>query len=235
MKDKNYNEWHADHNLPDNDINTPWHNFVNGVLNTKLVNDKIILEIGCGRGGFSRHLIQKYPGLSKLFACDYSETALQIARQAQAPGKQLCWQKEDIQALSFSAAYFDLVISCETIEHIPDPHRALEEIFRVLKPGGVFILTCPSYFNLFGLWCLYRKVIGKPYTEGGQPYVNYIQFPSIFGKLKSLGFEVKHFHSSEFVIPWWVPKTFWYTKVPSLLSVFGSRTFYVLEKIDHAT
>ena len=111
---------------------------------------------------------------------------IQICRgngKVKVENSKITWQTEDIQRLSFDNESFDTIISCETIEHVPIP-KALSEIYRVLKPGGRFFLTCPNYFNLFGLWCVYRKIIGKPYTEGGQPYVNYILAPLIYGKLK---------------------------------------------------
>lgn len=223
-----YNTWHTLHNA-ENDIDTPWHNFVKKVLSVKDINEKCVLEIGCGRGGFSHYIVFKYPAIKLLYACDYSESALEIGR-AKFGTSKISWQHEDIQRLSFPDKTFDTVISCETIEHVPSPLKALAEMYRVLKPGGRLILTCPNYFNLFGIWCLYRKMIGKPYTEGGQPYVNYILIPAIITKIKRLGFKIDHFHSSEFVVPARVPKTFYSHETPPLLKYFGSRTFYVLSK-----
>jgi len=225
-----YNDWHSSH-VEDNDISTPWHNFVKERLTPADVEHKVVLEIGCGRGGFSNYLFQRYPLIGKLFACDYSLAALEIGKSKASSLDKIVWKQEDAQRLSFNANTFDTIISCETIEHLPEPRKALAEMHRVLKPGGRFILTCPNYFNLFGIWCLYRKIIGKPYTEGGQPYVNYIQLPSVYIKIKSLGFKIEHFHSSEFVIPARVPKTFYSFKNPPLLKYFGSRTFYSLTKI----
>ena len=226
---KNYNSWHNEH-FDDNDISTPWHNFAKSAIDTFDINYKTVLEIGCGRGGFSEYLSQQYLSIGKLYACDYSESALELGRSRTKFSSKIVWQREDIQNLSFRDNTFDTVISCETIEHVPNPRKALQELYRVLKPGGKFILTCPNYFNLLGIWCLYRKVIGKPYTEGGQPYVNYILFPAIYLKLKILGFKIQHFHSSEFVIPARVPKTFYPDMAPSVLKYFGSRTFYILRK-----
>ncbi|MDP1845274.1 MAG: methyltransferase domain-containing protein [Candidatus Moranbacteria bacterium] len=50
---------------------------------------------------------------------------------------------EDITKLSFNNGEFDLVISCEVLEHIPDYKKALEEIYRVLKKDGYFIFSVP--------------------------------------------------------------------------------------------
>lgn len=228
MEESNYDQWHSAH-VDDNDISTPWHNFAKDAIREVDADNCNVLEIGCGRGGFSKFILDKYPTINRLFACDYSESALAIATSRVDKGN-VVWQKEDIQSLSFLDNTFETIISCETIEHVPNPHRALKEMYRVLKPGGKLILTCPNYFNLFGIWVLYRKIIGKPYTEGGQPYVNYIQLPAIYGRIRFLGFKVVHFHSTEFVIPARVPKTFYPFGTPSILKWFGNRTFYILQK-----
>jgi ubiquinone/menaquinone biosynthesis C-methylase UbiE len=50
---------------------------------------------------------------------------------------------EDLQSLSFGDNTYDLVISTEVFEHIPDPYLAHREVLRVLKPGGRHIFTVP--------------------------------------------------------------------------------------------
>jgi SAM-dependent methyltransferase len=55
---------------------------------------------------------------------------------------------EDLRALSFPNNSFDLVLSAEVFEHIPEPYVALNEVFRVLKPGGSYVWTVPMNTNL---------------------------------------------------------------------------------------
>lgn len=50
---------------------------------------------------------------------------------------------EDLQRLSFADDSFDLVLSGDVLEHVPDPYRAHEEVFRVLSPGGRHVFTVP--------------------------------------------------------------------------------------------
>ena len=50
---------------------------------------------------------------------------------------------EDLQRLSFAAESFDLVLSSDVLEHVPEPYRAHEEVFRVLRPGGRHVFTVP--------------------------------------------------------------------------------------------
>ena len=55
---------------------------------------------------------------------------------------------EDLRALSFPNNSFDLVLSAEVFEHIPEPYVALNEVFRVLKPGGSYVWTVPMNTDL---------------------------------------------------------------------------------------
>jgi len=50
---------------------------------------------------------------------------------------------EDLQALSYPESSFDLVLSSDVFEHVPDPYRAHAEVLRVLRPGGHHVFTVP--------------------------------------------------------------------------------------------
>jgi SAM-dependent methyltransferase len=50
---------------------------------------------------------------------------------------------EDVMDLSYADGSFDLIVSNDVMEHIPDPAKALRECFRVLKPGGEVLATIP--------------------------------------------------------------------------------------------
>lgn len=68
---------------------------------------------------------------------------------------------EDVERLSFAAASFDLVVSNDVLEHVDDPARALAEIGRVLRPGGVLLLTVPFHTGME------NSVRRAKVTEGG--------------------------------------------------------------------
>jgi ubiquinone/menaquinone biosynthesis C-methylase UbiE len=222
----NYNSWHRQHATED-DITTSWHTFVKKSLIRHDVEGKIVLEIGCGRGGFSNYLATLAP--TQVFACDYSASAIEIAKQKYTH-ELITWKQENIMSLGFKDETFDAAISCETIEHVPDAEKAIQELYRVIKPGGRLFLTCPNYFNLFGVWCAYRWMIGKPFTEGGQPFVNYVLMPNVYRWIRSAGFKVEHFSSSELILPARTPKHFYDHGTPWWFRIFGSRTFYILNK-----
>jgi SAM-dependent methyltransferase len=54
----------------------------------------------------------------------------------------------DGQALPFAGACFDSVLCNQVLEHVPEPAQLLSEVFRVLKPGGVLLLTTPQTWGL---------------------------------------------------------------------------------------
>jgi len=52
---------------------------------------------------------------------------------------------EDMQRLTYADGSFDVVTHTEVLEHVPDDRRALAELFRVLRPGGVMVFTVPLH------------------------------------------------------------------------------------------
>jgi SAM-dependent methyltransferase len=83
----------------------------------------------------------------------------------------------DIQAIAHEDSSFDTVISCETIEHVPNPRKAVNELARVIKPGGRLLLTTPNYLGVYGLYRGYLRLTGRRYTEEGQPINNFMLLP----------------------------------------------------------
>jgi len=56
-------------------------------------------------------------------------------------------QCQDVERLTFPDASFDLCTSTEVLEHVPDDKRGLQEVRRVLRPGGRFVFTVPLSDN----------------------------------------------------------------------------------------
>jgi SAM-dependent methyltransferase len=80
---------------------------------------------------------QLHPYLNRLSTLFYSEFG----------SSETTIPSEDLLALSYPADFFDLVLTSDTLEHVPDIERAGEEIYRVLKPGGRHVCTIPVVWD----------------------------------------------------------------------------------------
>lgn len=97
-----------------------------------------VLEVGCGVGAQTVHLIERSPG-ADIVAVDISTSSLLLASQRITdchPDARVRWLRADAQDLPFPTASFDHVFVCFLLEHLPDPLGALVELHRVLRPGG---------------------------------------------------------------------------------------------------
>jgi ubiquinone/menaquinone biosynthesis C-methylase UbiE len=106
-------------------------------LRAELVGDLTgdILEIGCGPGANFEH----YPAGARVTATDYNEHMLKHARieaTSEAVTASIAIEPAEADALHFPDASFDAVVSTLVLCSIPDVARTLEEIRRVLRPGG---------------------------------------------------------------------------------------------------
>jgi SAM-dependent methyltransferase len=97
----------------------------------------------------------------------------------------------DAQLLPFADEAFDIVVSCETIEHVPDVKSALREMWRVARPAAKFFLTTPNYANLMGLYELYAR-IRHPGRRDDQPFDRRQWFLQIRRYVGGAGWTILH-------------------------------------------
>lgn len=109
-----------------------------------------ILDVGSGAGQIAGHLL-KYADADATITCtDLSWQMLRRARQRLKSGRPQ-FVAADITRLPFADGSFDCVTCGYVLEHLPDPRDGLEEIARVLEPGGrMFLLTTEDNFG--GAW-----------------------------------------------------------------------------------
>jgi ubiquinone/menaquinone biosynthesis C-methylase UbiE len=100
----------------------------------------IVLEIAAGTGRVTRHIREHIPSSAKLIASDISEDMLTVAKK-KLSHLNIDWQKIDAQQLPFSDNSIDLVVCCFGYMFVPDKPKAFAEVYRVLKPGGLFLFT----------------------------------------------------------------------------------------------
>ena len=98
-----YDRWHADRDLPDDDHHhAPWHELAREHLGE--IGGLRVIEIGCGRGGFARYLQQQG---ADLVAADFSPKAVEIARRRLAGLPHCDVVVADIQAIPYETETFD--------------------------------------------------------------------------------------------------------------------------------
>jgi ubiquinone/menaquinone biosynthesis C-methylase UbiE len=98
-----------------------------------------VLEVGCGEGRGVELLMQK---ASSFTAVDKIEGALQVLRDKFPGARFLAMNLPPLHGLNDNN--FDCVVSFQVIEHIKNDRFYLQEIQRVLKPGGVALITTPN-------------------------------------------------------------------------------------------
>lgn len=98
-----------------------------------------ILDVPIGTAIFTYGKYQRLAN-AEIIGLDYSQDMLDIAnvRLEDAGVKNIILQQGDVCELPFSRHHFDLVLSMNGFHVFPDKEKALLEIFRVLKPGGIF-------------------------------------------------------------------------------------------------
>lgn len=188
-----YDKWHTKvfESDPEHaDESSPWYQLVLEFLPP--VEGKKVLEIACGRGGFSRLLASRG---ATVWGADFSESAVAIAKDRLLRDPLLVdhvtYVQVDAQDMPFEENSFDLVISCETIEHVPDPRAAVREMHRVCKPGGTLFLTTPNYMNLMGLYEIYSAVRKRKILSGlEQPLDRHYVFFQIRRFVQTAGWQI---------------------------------------------
>jgi SAM-dependent methyltransferase len=103
-----------------------------------------VLEIGCGTGAVSR-LLAQWPGVAQVIGVDPSPVFIAKARMLADGLANLAFAEGDGRALAFAEAAFDVVVTHQTLSHVPQPERLVAEAFRVLRPGGWFAVFDGDY------------------------------------------------------------------------------------------
>jgi len=118
---------------------------------------ELILELGCGNGLSSMMLARKG---YRVVGTDLSPFFL--AESSRWIGPDLSYIACDALELPFKDESFDLVCSNELIEHLPDVKMGLDEMMRVVKPGGRIVIVGPNLCSpILPLMDLIKKALGR--------------------------------------------------------------------------
>jgi SAM-dependent methyltransferase len=129
------------------------------------VRGKYLLDLGCGAGENSVYFASRG---ANCVASDYSPGMVEVAlKLAAANGVAVQGRVINAMSIDFPDNTFDIVYASNLLHHIPDPKLTLQEMHRVLKPGGVACFWDPLKHN--PIINVYRRMATEVRTEDEQP------------------------------------------------------------------
>lgn len=150
-----------------------------------------MLDVGCGSGKMSQlvHLCINQDRVIMTYGVDMSDS-VKIAN------KFIEAKRADIEKqIPYPDKFFDAVISLGTIEHLFDYHKTLDEIYRVLKPGGEVVITTSnlSYWVNRLLVLAGKNTIDSAHEKslGDNQHIRFFTTKSLTKLLESHGFKVE--------------------------------------------
>lgn len=135
------------------------------------------LEIGVGLGSDHQQLAEAG---ARLTGIDLTERAVgHTRRRFELLGFHSNVQVADAEALPFQDNEFDAVYSWGVLHHTPDTPKAIDEVWRVLKPGGFAKIMIYHKYSLVGymLWIRYALMRGKPWVSLDAIYDQHLESP----------------------------------------------------------
>lgn len=136
-----------------------------------------VLEIGVGLG--ADHQSFATAG-AQLHGIDLTQRAVEHTRaRLQKLGFSSALQVADAEALPYPDEHFDLVYSWGVLHHSPDTQRALNEVWRVLRPGATAKLMIYHTWSVVGfmLWARYGLLAGRPLRPLREIYAQHLESP----------------------------------------------------------
>ena len=143
-----------------------------------LTNVKEVLEVGCGIGVLSAYLAEKYGW--KVTGIDIDPEQIKKAKNNNRENNYLKFLEADATKLPFENNEFDLVLSSDILHHIPNWDKSLNEISRVLRPNGFYVLNDLAFPRLifFKKWSISVDDIIN-YMKGNNFKIIYEKKPEI--------------------------------------------------------
>ena len=165
-------------------------------LSKEELKGRSLLDVGCGTGWFSRRAAEMG---SSVVSLDIGFRLLKKAREKYAKVLVVA----DACVLCFPNASFDIIVSSECIEHTLDPKQALREMHRVLKPGGILLITVPNW-----IWKISVTVANLLKLRPYEGFENWLGWRELRRELTSMNFQVTSmlgFHLFPPVVRWTWP------------------------------
>jgi 2-polyprenyl-3-methyl-5-hydroxy-6-metoxy-1,4-benzoquinol methylase len=138
-------------------------------LGTENLNDKLLLDAGCGTGLFTKRAIERGADVTSI---DIAVKLVELTKKKNPATNAI---EASLLKLPFDDNTFDYVMSSDVIEHTLNPYDATKELIRVLKPGGKICITVPNrsfwYFSV-----LIANLLKIRDYQGYENWVHYKEF-----------------------------------------------------------
>ncbi len=128
-----------------------------------------LLELACGTGQVTRLLRARFPD-ARIVATDLSPGMLEFAKKIVNPADKIEWLIADAQELPFGENTFDAVICQFGLMFVPDKQKAVKEAYRVLKQGGIFILSTWDRIENNPIFQLAKDAVSSYFKDGPPDY-----------------------------------------------------------------
>lgn len=175
------------------DLHTRLRLAFDGFLGKDDLQDKLLLDAGCGTGWFTQWAIARG---AKVISLDIGRSLL---KETKVKGG-IYLTCGDLLHLPFPNKYFEYIICSEAIEHTINPQQAIYELSRVLAPGGSLVLTTPN--KLWQPLELLSKVFGIRKYCG---YENWVTWDDLYNWFQEAHLDIeckRGFHILPFQIKW---------------------------------
>lgn len=164
------------------------------------------LEVGPGSGVYLPVLAKLF---AEVFATDIEAAFLKHSMPLLESHPNIHLVADDITASILPPQSFDLILCTEVVEHIENSFEAIVGMKRLLKPGGVLVLSTPQRYSplelaakiafLPGIIKLVRRIYAEPILETG--HINLMTAREVERQLEGAGFLVSERHKSGMYLP----------------------------------
>lgn len=164
----------------------------------KLIGDgenQVILDVCCGNGKFL-HLLKK---AQKLVGIDIAPTAVNLAKNTYQSYNNFEFQVMDAHHLNFENETFNIVLLIDSIEHTKNPEKVIQEINRVTKTQGQFLLTVANNNSIHRIM---NRKLGYPEFLTNYQHIREFVFSEIEALLLQNNFKIEQ-TGGVFLYPYW--------------------------------
>ncbi len=146
-----------------------------------------LLDVGCGAGTF---LVEARQAGHQVAGQEVAPYFVRYCREQQ----NLTIYDGELDSLGIESGSFDVVTAFDMIEHHPDPKRLVTEIRRLMRPGGLFVISTHDIGNIFA------RLYGTRWRHmGAIGHIYYFTRPSMAKLLRACGFEILHQSSAHII------------------------------------